>query len=371
VAFTLATLKEAVNEYTQNTYWGTSTTDQMDTFIRLAEERINYAVQIQNFNTREKTGTIFSVRKTSSLTGPFAITSGTKTLTVTDVAHGAEAGDPIRLSGFTDLLDTAADTVLSSNYINGDHKIVSIADADSYTVTVSSASTGDVGSSSADKGGTGDVEYSFNSTITPAASDSGFSFLGIAPEITPVDSSEMPLDVLWIAMAPYTYDTPTVTYTATNKYVFLLEKEYNFLLEYMEDDTTTGIPKYYSFYNVTGPNNYDPSVATTPSNAPVVEFRPKTAADSSNSRFDYRLLYYFNPPSLVSNTSGTWLSVHGDVALLYGTLFEAYTYLKGDHDLLQLYESRFREAIQGLVVTEGGVYRNETYRTPLPRVAVQ
>ena len=56
MAFTRTTLEEAINEYTQNTNWGSTT--QIDTIIRQAEERINYAVQIANYNTKSATGDI-------------------------------------------------------------------------------------------------------------------------------------------------------------------------------------------------------------------------------------------------------------------------------------------------------------------------
>jgi hypothetical protein len=62
-------------------------------------------------------------------------------------------------------------------------------------------------------------------------------------------------------------------------------------------------------------------------------------------------------------TARTWLGNHGENALLYACLVEAYTFLKGEADLLQLYELRFRESVEALVATEGGVFRNK------PRIA--
>ena len=70
-------------------------------------------------------------------------------------------------------------------------------------------------------------------------------------------------------------------------------------------------------------------------------------------------------------TARTWLGNHAENALLYACLIEAYTFLKGEPDLLQLYELRFREAVEALVATEGGVFRNKPRIVRPPAVIPQ
>ena len=70
----------------------------------------------------------------------------------------------------------------------------------------------------------------------------------------------------------------------------------------------------------------------------------------------------------MSDTAGSWLAVHGKNALLYACLVEAYTFLKGEADLMQLYDTKFKEALQTLVMVEQGNYRT-TYRNRGMRAA--
>jgi len=131
-----------------------------------------------------------------------------------------------------------------------------------------------------------------------------------------------------------------------NVYSFLLLKDYNFLQEYAPVDSANGVPAYYSFYN----DASDSNAATFP------------IAPRANVAYTYEILYWFEPTSLVTDTGGTWLSTHGESALLYGCLVEAYTFLKGEADLTQVYHGRYQEALQGLVLSQRGAFRNSTYR---------
>lgn len=134
----------------------------------------------------------------------------------------------------------------------------------------------------------------------------------------------------------------------TNAWSYLLLKDYNFLQEYapVDDSTVRGTPVYYSFYNDVSDSN-----KATFAIAPI-----------SDGAYDYEILYWFEPTSLVTDTGGTWLSTHGESALLYGCLVEAYTFLKGEADLTQVYHGRYQEALQGLVLSQRGAFRNSTYR---------
>ena len=102
---------------------------------------------------------------------------------------------------------------------------------------------------------------------------------------------------------------------------FLLQKDVNFLREYTPAATTTGLPKYYARFDI---DNF--ILAPTP-----------------NSNYAIELHYYYRPTSLTagSDSGTTWLSTNAPYALLYGSLIEAYTYMKGEPDVLQNYNGLY------------------------------
>jgi len=132
---------------------------------------------------------------------------------------------------------------------------------------------------------------------------------------------------------------------ASSENVFLLQKDVNFIQEYTADPTTTGSPIYYASFDV---DNF--IVAPTPSTDFAVE-----------------LHYYYRPASLTTDDSGsTWISTNAPDALLYACLVEAYTFMKGEADILQLYNGRFSEAIQRLKGYAEGQENIDSYRMGLP-----
>jgi hypothetical protein len=134
---------------------------------------------------------------------------------------------------------------------------------------------------------------------------------------------------------------------ASNENVFLLQKDVNFIQQYTSDPTTTGSPIYYASFDV---DNF--IVAPTPSTGFAVE-----------------LHYYYRPASLTTDDSGsTWISTNAPDALLYGCLVEAYTFMKGESDILQLYNGRFGEAMQRLKSYAEGTENTDAYREGLVRV---
>jgi hypothetical protein len=132
---------------------------------------------------------------------------------------------------------------------------------------------------------------------------------------------------------------------ASNENVFLLQKDVNLIQEYTADPTTTGSPIYYASFDV---DNF--IVAPTPS-----------------TNFAVELHYYYRPASLTTDDSGsTWISTNAPDALLYACLVEAYTFMKGEADILQLYNGRFSEAIQRLKGYAEGQENLDAYRRGLP-----
>lgn len=125
---------------------------------------------------------------------------------------------------------------------------------------------------------------------------------------------------------------------------FLLNKDVEYLQEY-NPTGITGVPKYYAIFDV---DNF--ILAPVPASAYSVE-----------------LHFYYRPASIV-DTGTSWLGTNAEQAMLYGTLFEAYTYMKGETDLLNLYNQRFAEALTRLKNYGEGREDTDAYRDGLIRV---
>ena len=125
-------------------------------------------------------------------------------------------------------------------------------------------------------------------------------------------------------LAPFSL---SFTDSSSNKN-FLDFKDVNYLQEFTPNPATTGTPRYYAVFDV---SNF--IIAPTPASALAVE-----------------LHYYYRPGSLTSggDSGTTWLSENAELALLYGSLYEAYTFMKGEADVLQNYNNRFIESITAL-----------------------
>lgn len=125
-------------------------------------------------------------------------------------------------------------------------------------------------------------------------------------------------------------------------YEYLLNKDVNFVREAYPVSTVTGVPKYYAIFNET-----TIIVAPTPS-----------------SSFNVELHYFYRPESITVAVSGTsWLGDNAENALLYGSLVESYTFLKGDPDLLQLYKVQYDEAVNRLKTLGEGYGTTDSYRS--------
>ena len=137
-------------------------------------------------------------------------------------------------------------------------------------------------------------------------------------------------------LAPY-----SLSVINSSKNEFLLYKHVTFLQDYTPNPATTGIPLYYG--------DWDDStflIAPTPSSSLNVE-----------------LHYFFRPESITTASSGTtWLGDNAELALLYASLVEAYTFMKGEQDLMALYNGRFQEALQWLKNLGEGKQTLDEYR---------
>ena len=128
---------------------------------------------------------------------------------------------------------------------------------------------------------------------------------------------------------------------------FLLQKDVNFLQEAFDSSASTGLPRYYAVFDI---NNF--IVAPTP-----------------NSNYAIELHYYYRPASLTAGADSgtTWLSTNAPFALLYGSLVEAYTYMKGEPDIMQQYEKRFNDQLVRLKDLAEARENSDAYSEGLPR----
>lgn len=137
--------------------------------------------------------------------------------------------------------------------------------------------------------------------------------------------------------------------SATNEYTYLLDKDVNFIRESFPDTDAAfyGVPQYYAQFDqdsfILGP---------TP-----------------DANYSVELHYYYYPQSIVTaNTS--WLGDNFDSVLLYGSLLEAYTYMKGEADVIAGYQKRYDEALALLKTLGDGKNRRDAYRSGQVRVPV-
>ena len=138
--------------------------------------------------------------------------------------------------------------------------------------------------------------------------------------------------------------------TTSGSESFLLQKDVNYIQEFTPNPSTTGSPRFYSSFDV---DTF--IVAPTPDTSYAVE-----------------LHYYYRPASLTTDNSGTtWISTNAPDALLYACLVEAYTFMKGENDLLQLYTARFTEAMSRLKIYGEAQENTDAYREGLVRIPKQ
>jgi hypothetical protein len=147
---------------------------------------------------------------------------------------------------------------------------------------------------------------------------------------------------------------------ATGSYEYLLNKDVNFIRQAYPQPTDTAIPKYYALFGPTTTN--DPSPVITNELSFILGPTPNTA-------YSVELHYYYYPESIVT-ANNTWLGDNFDSVLLYGSLVEGYTFMKGETDMIALYEGKYKEAL-GLAKRLGdGMERQDAYRSGQYRQAV-
>jgi hypothetical protein len=137
-------------------------------------------------------------------------------------------------------------------------------------------------------------------------------------------------------------------------YTYLLDKDVNFIREAYPNTSSTGLPKHYALFGA----------QTSDVNELSFILGPKP-----DSAYTVELHYFYYPESIVT-ASTTWLGDNFDPVLLYGSLVEAYTFMKGEPDMLQLYNGKYNEALQLAKRLGDGLERQDAYRSGQARVPV-
>jgi hypothetical protein len=135
-------------------------------------------------------------------------------------------------------------------------------------------------------------------------------------------------------------------------YAYLLNKDVNFIRESYPTPTDTGVPAYYALF---GP---------TVSGSTVSNELSFLLGPTPDATYSVELHYYYYPESITTASSGqTWLGDNFDSVLLYGSLVEGYTYMKGEADLITAYNGKYMEALAMAKRLGDGMERQDAYRS--------
>jgi hypothetical protein len=143
----------------------------------------------------------------------------------------------------------------------------------------------------------------------------------------------------------------------TGTFEYLLNKDVNFIRQAYPSPNDTGEPKYYALF---GPTIV--SLAITNELSLIVGPTPDAA-------YYVELHYYYYPESITTATT-TWLGDNFDSVLLYGSLVEAYSFMKGEQDIIGLYDTKYKEALALAKRLGDGMERQDAYRSGQYRQAV-
>ena len=145
-------------------------------------------------------------------------------------------------------------------------------------------------------------------------------------------------------------------------YHFLLNKDVSFLRESYPTPADTGLPAYYALFGPTTTNTSPPTLTNELS---------AIVAPTPDNAYEVELHYYYYPESITIAASGfTWLSENFDPVLLYGSLVEAYTFMKGEADVIAFYEKKYQDSMMMAKRLGDGMEKQDQYRSGTPRVPV-
>jgi hypothetical protein len=139
---------------------------------------------------------------------------------------------------------------------------------------------------------------------------------------------------------------------------FLLNKDENFIRQAYPNAGDVAMPKYYALF---GP---------TVSGATISDELSFILGPTPDTNYTAILNYYYYPESITVAADGqTWLGDNFDSVLLYGSLVEAYTFMKGETDMMALYDGKYKEALALAQRLGDGLERSDAYRSGQFRLA--
>jgi hypothetical protein len=143
----------------------------------------------------------------------------------------------------------------------------------------------------------------------------------------------------------------------TGAYTYLQNKDVNFIRQVYPTPTYTALPKYYAIFGPRSDNEDELTFIVGP---------------TPNAAYTVELHYYYYPESITVAANGqTWLGDNFDTVLLYGSLIEAYTYMKGEADMMGLYNQKYVEALALLKNLGDAKQRGDAYRDGQVKLKVQ
>ena len=157
-------------------------------------------------------------------------------------------------------------------------------------------------------------------------------------------------------LAPYSL----AVIDGTGSYEYLLNKDVNYIRAAYPNPNDTGIPRYYAIFGPTTTNDTPPVITNEYS---------FILGPTPDAAYSVELHYYFYPESIVT-ASTTWLGDNFDSTLLYGSLVEAYTFMKGEPDVVAAYNKRYEEAMILAKRLGDGMERRDAYRSGQVRMSV-
>ena len=150
----------------------------------------------------------------------------------------------------------------------------------------------------------------------------------------------------------------TSTSVSTGANEWLEKKDRTYLQEYIPAETATNPPKYYAMFGG--------ATGTTDTTSGRIMFAPVP-----NSTYVFKVHFNAKPTSLVTDTSGTYISLYFPSGLLYACLIEAYGFLKGPMDMLTLYENRYKQELEKFAAEQIGRRRRDDYTDGTIRIPIQ
>lgn len=141
----------------------------------------------------------------------------------------------------------------------------------------------------------------------------------------------------------------------SGEYHYLIDKDVNYIREMYPSPTNQGLPKYYAIFG------------------PVINLATELSlivGPTPDASYGVELHFYYYPETIVT-AGNTWLGDNFSSALLYGSLVEAYTYMKGEQDILGVYDTKYKEALVLMKNLGDGKQRGDAYRDGQVKLQVQ